>query len=190
VRLFFLNIWQIQRGANASRADDTKGMKGTIIDWITPPGQVITPPLNRKMKFDRGFHHETTGSLLCPAGVNWDDPEWVLVICGMSPFTVFIFSRIKAKLRSGEMHVRGDQWPLFLYADLKYDPKDPWTGLLRNQLLVLVRWYFISRLLCNKICRHTNISSPLRVPWILMSPKQLGPAMPVFMEWRQLPEHQ
>ena len=78
-----------------------------------PPGQVITPPLNCKMKFDHGFHHETTGSLLCPAGVNWDDPEWVLVICGMSLFTVFIFSRIKAKLRSGEMHVWGDQWPLF-----------------------------------------------------------------------------
>jgi hypothetical protein len=75
VRCFFLIYGQIQRGANAARADDTKGMKGTIIDWITPPGQSIIPPLNRKMKFDRGFHHEATGSLLCPAGVNWDNPE-------------------------------------------------------------------------------------------------------------------
>jgi hypothetical protein len=42
------------------------------------------------------------------------------------------------KLRSGELHVRGDQWPLCLYADLEYDSEDPWNGLLRNQLLVLV----------------------------------------------------
>jgi hypothetical protein len=36
------------------------------------------------------------------------------------------------------MHVRGDQWPYFLYADLGYDPDDLWNGLLRNQLLVFV----------------------------------------------------
>jgi hypothetical protein len=37
------------------------------------------------------------------------------------------------------MYVRGDQWPLFLYADEKFDPKRPWDGLLQNQILVLVR---------------------------------------------------
>ena len=69
------NLAQVQKGANASRADDTKGMKGMIIDWITPQDQAIVPPLNRKVKFNRGFHHEVTGSLLCPAGVDWADPE-------------------------------------------------------------------------------------------------------------------
>ena len=49
-----------------------------------------------------------------------------------------LFYSIKEKLRTGEMHVRGDQWPFFLYADLAYDPDDPWNGLLRNQLLVYV----------------------------------------------------
>jgi hypothetical protein len=44
----------------------------------------------------------------------------------------------KEKLRSGEMRVRGDQWPYFLYADEKYDPNDPWLGLLRSQLLIMV----------------------------------------------------
>jgi hypothetical protein len=47
-----------------------------------------------------------------------------------------LFNSIKEKLRSGEMHVRGDQWPLFLYADLAYDPDDPWNGLMRSHLLV------------------------------------------------------
>ena len=36
------------------------------------------------------------------------------------------------------MQIHGDQWPLFLYADLAYDPDDPWNGLLRNQLLITV----------------------------------------------------
>jgi hypothetical protein len=50
---------------------------------------------------------------------------------------------VKAKLQSGELQVRGDQWPIFLYADLAYDPEDPWSGLLRSQLLVTVSWIFL-----------------------------------------------
>jgi len=132
------NTWfQIQKGANASRADDTKGMKGAIIDWITPHGQTLTPPLSRRNKSDRGFHHEQTGALLCPAGVDWNIPQCVLPSF-LYRFSNTSLSRIKDKLRSGEMHVRGDQWPIFLYADLAYDRDDPWHGLLRSQLLVSV----------------------------------------------------
>jgi hypothetical protein len=46
--------------------------------------------------------------------------------------------RTKTKLRSGEIIVTGDQWPLFLYADYHYDPEDPWNGLFRSALLVCV----------------------------------------------------
>jgi hypothetical protein len=46
--------------------------------------------------------------------------------------------RIKAKLKSGEMYVRGDQWPLFLYDNSQFDPEDPWKGLLCSNLLILV----------------------------------------------------
>ena len=63
---------------NGSRADDTKGMKSTIIDWITPKGQTLTPPLNRRIKSDRGYNHERTGALLCPAGLDWAIPQYVL----------------------------------------------------------------------------------------------------------------
>ncbi|RDB16267.1 hypothetical protein Hypma_003004 [Hypsizygus marmoreus] len=109
----------IQKGINAARADDTKGMKGAIVDWITLPGESLSPPLSRRHKFDRGFKHERTGALLCPAGLSWDDPE------------------IKAKLRSGEMRVRGDNWPIFFYADYKCDPNgNPWHGLLKSRILV------------------------------------------------------
>lgn len=50
-----------------------------------------------------------------------------------------IFHRTKAQLCSGELEVPGDQWPIFLYADAKYNPEDPWEGFLRNRLLIKVR---------------------------------------------------
>lgn len=57
---------------------------------------------------------------------------------GTEPHLTPGYFRVKEKLRSGEMLVRGDQWPLFLYADTAYDPEDPWNGLLRSHLLVAV----------------------------------------------------
>ncbi|KAG6905699.1 hypothetical protein DXG01_001204 [Tephrocybe rancida] len=65
----------IQKGAKGARADDTKGMKPAIIDWVTPPNGHLTPPLNRRIKTARGFYHDVTGSLLCPAGLDWNNPE-------------------------------------------------------------------------------------------------------------------
>ena len=51
---------------------------------------------------------------------------------------VLTSSRVKEKLRSGEMSVSGDQWPIFLYHGYTYDPEDPWNGLFRSTLLVSV----------------------------------------------------
>src|ERR1700690_3856224 len=34
--------------------------------------------------------------------------------------------------------VTGDQWPIFLYNEYRYDPEDPWSGLFRSTLLVSV----------------------------------------------------
>jgi hypothetical protein len=66
---------QIQKGASSARSDDTKSLKGAILDWITPRGQSLNPPLARNIKSDRGFHHERTGALLCPAGFDWSEVE-------------------------------------------------------------------------------------------------------------------
>jgi hypothetical protein len=66
---------QIQKGASSARSDDTKSLKGTVLDWITPRGQPLSPPLARNVKTDRGFHHERTGALLCPAGMDWANAE-------------------------------------------------------------------------------------------------------------------
>jgi len=108
----------IQKGSSNARSDDTKSLKGAILDWITPRGQPLNPSLARNVKIDRGFHHDRTGALLCPADMDWTSTE------------------IKNKLRSGETAVSGDHWPIFLYQGYTYDPEDPWNGLLRSSLIV------------------------------------------------------
>ncbi|KAG2106183.1 uncharacterized protein F5147DRAFT_746330 [Suillus discolor] len=107
----------IGKGAAGARGDDTKTLKSAVLDWITPKGEAIQPPLHRNSKVDRGFNHELTGFLL------WD---WI----GTT------YSTTKMNLRSGELWVCGDQWPIFLYAHYTYNTEDPWSGLLRSRLLV------------------------------------------------------
>ncbi|KAF8840532.1 hypothetical protein BDN67DRAFT_980964 [Paxillus ammoniavirescens] len=65
----------IQKGVNGVRADDTKSMKGPIIDWITPKGQSLSPHIPRNVKSGHGFNHNRTGALLCPVGLNWNNSE-------------------------------------------------------------------------------------------------------------------
>ena len=72
---------QIQKGVSSARSDDTKSLKSVIIDWITPKGQPLDPPLARNIKTDRGFHHDRTGFLLCPAGLDWSNDEFVHLFC-------------------------------------------------------------------------------------------------------------
>jgi len=73
-------------------------------------------------------------------------PGWRRLERSRVHFTFLIFRvmpsylyRIRAKLSSGEMAVRGDQWPLLVYAKQVFDPEEPWDGLLRSKLLVWVR---------------------------------------------------
>ncbi|KAG1763204.1 hypothetical protein EV702DRAFT_1182809 [Suillus placidus] len=82
----------IGKGAAGMRGDNTKTLKSA------------------KFEIDRGFNHELTGSLLCPAGLDWNDHQGELLVCR-------------------------DQWPVFLYAHHTYDAEDPWCGLLRSRLL-------------------------------------------------------
>jgi hypothetical protein len=41
-------------------------------------------------------------------------------------------------LRDAEYVVPGDQWPILLYQDYKFDESDPWKGLLRSKILITV----------------------------------------------------
>ncbi|KAG2352669.1 hypothetical protein BDR07DRAFT_1454911 [Suillus spraguei] len=106
------------KGASCARRDNTKTLKSAILKWLLPRGQPVIPPFSRNIKSDCGFNHELTGALLCPAGLNWSNSD------------------TKQSLKSGETAVRGDQWPMCLYAGYVYDPEDPWKGLLRSEILI------------------------------------------------------
>ena len=69
----FPRLLKIQRGISSARSDDTKSLKGVVLDWISPCDTPLHPPLSRNVKTNRGFHHPITGALLCPAGLDWND---------------------------------------------------------------------------------------------------------------------
>jgi hypothetical protein len=61
----------------SARSDDTKSLKAAVVDWITPLNEVLSPPLQRNIKSDRGYLHPRTGELLCPVNLDWNDPKYV-----------------------------------------------------------------------------------------------------------------
>ena len=65
-------LLQVHKGASGSRGDDMKTLKGNILEWITPKGQSLNPPLYWNQKVNRGFHHKQTGVLLYPVD---EDPK-------------------------------------------------------------------------------------------------------------------
>ena len=135
---------KLQKGISSARSDDTKSLKGVVLDWITAPDKPINLPLSRNVKTNRGFHHPVTGALLCPAGIDWNDAELGPLLHTVFDANLKPLIRVRAKLSSGEMVVPGDQWPLLVYARQEYNPEEPWDGLFRNQLLVWVSMSFIS----------------------------------------------
>ena len=78
-----LNILQIQKGISTARSDDTKSLKGVVLEWITPWDTPLHPPLSRSIKTTQGFHHPVMGALLCPAGLNWNDAGCVQLPIGI-----------------------------------------------------------------------------------------------------------
>ncbi|TEB40259.1 hypothetical protein FA13DRAFT_1619127, partial [Coprinellus micaceus] len=109
---------KLSKGISDARLNDLKTLKMSIVDWITPPGGVLTPSLLRNSKVGRGFHHQATGKLLCPTDYDWANPN------------------VQARLRSGELAVTGLQWPLFLWVGSKCKEDDLWDGFMRSRLLL------------------------------------------------------
>ena len=72
---------------------------------------------------------------------------------------------MRKKLANGDIGVSGDQWPLLLYEDQKYDPDEPWDGLFRCKLLVWVSFiHYLMTPAYFGVNRRINISSHHPVP--------------------------
>ncbi|KAG2053002.1 hypothetical protein BDR06DRAFT_1055459 [Suillus hirtellus] len=96
----------IGKGASGARGDNTKSLKSAILDWISPKGASIQPPLHRNSKIDRGFNHELTGLLLCPTGSDWHDAESRLLTC-VSMYTFTLVDKDPKATRSGNARLHG-----------------------------------------------------------------------------------
>lgn len=49
-----------------------------------------------------------------------------------------LYPSIQTRLRSLELLVPGEQWPIFIYKDNVVNEEDEWDGLFRSKLLVTV----------------------------------------------------
>jgi hypothetical protein len=108
---------------------------------VWDPMQALNPLLARNVKLDHGFNHERTGALLCPIDFDWANHEYVVLLSLLYVRVgdTYLCS-IKMKLKSGEIAVSRDQWPIFLYAGYNYNLEDPWNGLLQSHILICVCW--------------------------------------------------
>ena len=65
------------------------------------------------------------------------------------------------KLVNSQIEVSGDEWPLLLYKDQKYDPDEPWDGLFRCKYLVWASYTpFFHDVTLLGVNRHINIYLP------------------------------
>ncbi|KIJ64997.1 hypothetical protein HYDPIDRAFT_110896 [Hydnomerulius pinastri MD-312] len=111
---------QLRKGADSARGDDTANLKGAVVTWIGELFHPISPPLSPTTKEDRGFVHDATGKLICPAEYNW------------------ILDSVKGKIRDRDPSflVTAHSWPLFLYQNSEFDPTDVEKGLFCSSLMV------------------------------------------------------
>ncbi|KAI0370819.1 hypothetical protein BV20DRAFT_1071766 [Pilatotrama ljubarskyi] len=114
---------QLQLGASGAKSDDTRSLRGSVIDWLKVDFPADTVNLNRDTKVGRGFRNEVTGRLLCPVMLDWNDES---VRTELLNRTATI---------DGEP-VNGSHWPAFLYASGIYNESVPWVGFLMGENLL------------------------------------------------------
>ncbi|KAL4070618.1 hypothetical protein J3A83DRAFT_4358750 [Scleroderma citrinum] len=61
--LLIADINKLSKGTSGARDDDTKSLKGAVLDWITPRGQSLVLPLAHNMKVNHSFNHKIKAKL-------------------------------------------------------------------------------------------------------------------------------
>ncbi|KAG2049217.1 hypothetical protein BDR06DRAFT_1069805 [Suillus hirtellus] len=115
-RFFF----QLKRGADSARGDDTGTLKELVASWVNIECNA-TPLIRPDDKHHRGFVNDASGRLLCPVEWCWEDPVVRASIHDCT--TAFIISE--------------NLWPSFLYETYKADANNLERGLFKLKLLVM-----------------------------------------------------
>lgn len=131
---------QMQSAAKQARGDDTHLLKICLPDILAVAHKdKAEPPLDKYNKLERGFKNNLTGSLLCPAGYNWEDPKYVVL-----PYRLHLMlmarHRTQQALKTFKIKMGKNKWPLVLYEKntFEFDPNKPLKGLCRSVQYILV----------------------------------------------------
>ncbi|KAG5633225.1 hypothetical protein H0H81_009735, partial [Sphagnurus paluster] len=105
----------IETGRNKARSTDIHSLKQQMGRWKN-----FDPPFDATIRngASLGFHNRTTGKFLCPANVNWSDPN----------------NRIA--LHDGTWKVGPKDMPLYLWLDEKVNTTDFFLGFMKGEIVV------------------------------------------------------
>ncbi|KAG2099150.1 hypothetical protein BD769DRAFT_1677444 [Suillus cothurnatus] len=106
---------RLNRSADAARGDDTTSLKFALASWLMQTSPTPNPVISHRDKSCRGFHHDTTGKLLCPVDYNWNDAVVREAIQNYHP----------------DYRVTSYSWPSYLYEMDTTTPK-PYKGLVQS----------------------------------------------------------
>ncbi|KAG1887406.1 uncharacterized protein F5891DRAFT_1223337 [Suillus fuscotomentosus] len=109
----------LRQGADGARGDDTSKLKTLVSEWVNrefKPASLVDP----NDKHSRGFAHDVCGKLLCPAELDWDNPE----------------VRAGIRNRSDGYIVTDLSFPAYLYDKYTANPDDLEEGLFKGKILI------------------------------------------------------
>ncbi|KAG1893824.1 uncharacterized protein F5891DRAFT_985551 [Suillus fuscotomentosus] len=109
----------LRQGADGARGDDTSKLKTLVSEWINREFKPDSP-VDHDDKHSRGFTHDVCGRLLCPAELDWNNPE----------------VRAGIRNRSDGYIVTDLSFPTYLYDKYTSNPDDLEEGLFKGKILI------------------------------------------------------
>ncbi|KIM42574.1 hypothetical protein M413DRAFT_10120 [Hebeloma cylindrosporum] len=124
-------LQRLDQARSKARASDVGTMKQNVHRW-----RQFTPPIDAvDARHLLGFHNMTTGRLLCPCDLNWDDLGYLLFRTITSSFDTSD-CRIQKGLRDGTRKVQPQDFPLFLWKNEKVSSTDFFDGFMQGDMVL------------------------------------------------------
>ncbi|KAL0564602.1 hypothetical protein V5O48_017440 [Marasmius crinis-equi] len=121
---------ELETGGNNARNDDVNTSKEEIVAWLEARPVPPSPRLNKRTRLFRAFSNDTTGALICPADMDWNDPA------------------VKVQLRENQVSLSLSPYAFYLpvfYRNEQVDINDVENGYLMGDLIVkMFRMVFTS----------------------------------------------
>ncbi|KAF8183460.1 hypothetical protein K438DRAFT_1974943 [Mycena galopus ATCC 62051] len=109
---------KMQSGAAGAFSDDINSVRAAMVDFVNFPG--AKDPLVASSRNNRGAEGEVTGPLIFPVDYDYTDPV------------------VREKVINGDpkYKITANQWPLGVYQNSVYDPRNRGKGLFRSLSLL------------------------------------------------------